>query len=83
MVSRPLNELLYGLFYDVFKRVGVPIGLEQMDNLRAVTDKITIAIQDEIKDGMKRVITVTLSEMKDLEERVKSGQKNTEETRNS
>ena len=53
MVSRPLNELLYGLFYDVFKRVGVPIGLEQMDNLRAVTDKITIAIQDGIKDGMK------------------------------
>lgn len=80
MATPPLNEQLYGLFYDVFKRVGIALNIDQLDSLRATTDKITKSIQDEIKDGMKKVATIAISEMKLLEERVGNGQKKIEET---
>ena len=82
MANHQLNETLFGLFYDVFKRTGIPLGMDQLDALRGVTDKITRALQEEIKDGMKKVAAITISEMKALEERL-SGQKNIKETGNS
>ena len=82
MASHPLNETLFGLFYDVFKRTGIPLGMDQLDALRVVTDKITAALQNEIKDGMKKVATIAITEMKALEERL-NGSKNTEEIRNN
>jgi hypothetical protein len=82
MASHPLNETLFGLFYDVFKRTGIPLRMDQLDALRVVTDKITAALQNEIKDGMKKVATIAITEMKALEERL-NGSKNTEEIRNN
>lgn len=81
MATPPLSERLYGLFYDVFRRTGVPITIDQMDALKKVTDNITTAIQDEIKEGMKKVAVIAITEMKALEKRVtgKDGQENVEE----
>ena len=78
MATPPLNEKLYGLFYDIFKRAGIPINIDQLDALKAVTDKISITIQDEIKDGMKKVATIAITEMRELEARL-NGQKNNKE----
>jgi hypothetical protein len=81
MATPQLSERLYGLFYDVFRRTGVPITIDQMDALKKVTDNITTAIQDEIKEGMKKVAVIAITEMKALEKRVtgKDGQENVEE----
>lgn len=85
----PLNELIYGLFYDVFKKAAhIPFSIDQLNSLRQTTDKICKVLQDEVKDKIKRLAAITVQEMKEMEarltnKRLTDGSQNTEETRDS